>query len=154
MPAAGDVATVEVGETLNKRAALVTQILLAVAAPQLGLLLVALLFAWFAVTQGLKPLTALAAAIEARGHDNMTPVPELNLPKEARVLVSKINDLLARLERLLVAQRRFVADAAHQLRTPLAAVLLYAEKAERAADAESEQQALRGLHTSVRVPRA
>jgi two-component system sensor histidine kinase TctE len=148
-PQALDVATVEVGETLHKRAALAREILLAMAAPQLGLLLVALFFAWFAVAHGLKPLTALGAVIESRGHDNLTPVPELDLPKEARVLVSKINDLLARLERAMVAQRRFVADAAHQLRTPLAAVLLYTERAERAVDAESEQQALRGLHSSV-----
>jgi two-component system, OmpR family, sensor histidine kinase TctE len=148
-PQARDTATVEVGETLHKRAALATEILLAMAAPQLGLLLVALFFAWFAVAHGLRPLTALGAVIESRGHDNLTPVPELNLPKEARVLVSKINDLLARLERAMVAQRRFVADAAHQLRTPLAAVLLYTERAERAVDAESEQQALHGLHSSV-----
>jgi two-component system, OmpR family, sensor histidine kinase TctE len=148
-PDAKDVATVEVGETLHKRSTLMTEILVAVAGPQLGLLIVALLFAWFAVAHGLKPLTTLGAVIESRGQDNLTPVPELNLPREARVLVSKINDLLARLERAMVAQRRFVADAAHQLRTPLAAVLLYTERAERAVDAESEQQALRGLHSSV-----
>ncbi len=148
-PRAGDLATVEVGETLIKRSTLMTEILLAMAAPQLALLITALVFAWLAVSHGLKPITALASAIEARGHDNMTPVPELNLPKEARVLVSKINDLLARLERAMVAQQRFVADAAHQLRTPLAAVLLYAERAERAADADSERQALGGLHAAV-----
>jgi two-component system sensor histidine kinase TctE len=148
-PAAHDTVTVEVGETLHKRATLVTEILLAMVAPQLALLAVALFFSWFTVAQGLKPLTALADAIEARGQSNLTPVPELHLPKEARVLVSKINDLLARLERALYSQRRFVADAAHQLRTPLAAVLLHTERAERAVDLKSEQQALRGLHASV-----
>jgi two-component system sensor histidine kinase TctE len=148
-PAAGDIATVEVGETLIKRSTLVTEILVAMAAPQIALLITALVFAWLAVGHGLKPLTTLAGAIESRGHDNLTPVSELGLPKEARVLVSKINDLLARLERAMVAQQRFVADAAHQLRTPLAAVLLYAERAERAADPDSERQALRGLHSAV-----
>ncbi len=148
-PRAPDTATVEVGETLIKRSTLMTEILLAMAAPQLALLVTALVFAWLAVSYGLKPLTTLASAIEARGHDNMTPVSELGLPKEARVLVSKINDLLARLERAMLAQQRFVADAAHQLRTPLAAVLLYAERAERAADPDSERQALHGLHAAV-----
>lgn len=148
-PAARDVATVEVGETLKKRATLAGEILLAMAAPQLALLATALVFAWLAVGQGLKPLTALAGAIEARGHDNLTPVPELDLPREARVLVSKINDLLARLEWAMTAQRRFVADAAHQLRTPLATILLHAERAERASDRESARTALRGLHAAV-----
>jgi two-component system, OmpR family, sensor histidine kinase TctE len=83
-PEAHDVATVQVGETLKKRATLVTEILLAMAAPQLALIAIALLAAWLVVGHGLKPLTGLAAAIEARGHENLTPVPELGLPKEAR----------------------------------------------------------------------
>jgi two-component system, OmpR family, sensor histidine kinase TctE len=148
-PDAHDVATVQVGETLKKRATLFTEILLAMAAPQLALIAFALVAAWLVVGHGLKPLTGLAAAIEARGHENLTPVPELGLPKEARVLASKINDLLARLEQALAAQRRFVADAAHQLRTPLATVLLHAERAKRSSDRESAQAALHGLHAGV-----
>jgi two-component system sensor histidine kinase TctE len=148
LPGSNAIATVEVGETLHKRGALTTDILLAMAAPQLGLLLVAPLFAWFGVTQGLKPLVALGAAIEARGKDNLTPVPDRPWPREARVLVIKINDLLERLQSAMAAQRRFLADAAHQLRTPIAAVLLFVERAERAPDAESARQALQGLRTS------
>lgn len=148
-PGARDAATVEVGETLKKRATLTREILLVMATPQLALLVAALACGWLLVGQGLRPLTALAAAIEARGHDNLAPVPELDLPREARVLVAKINDLLGRLERSMAAQKRFVADAAHQLRTPLASVLLHAERAERAPDRETARQALRGLHTAV-----
>jgi len=148
-PAADDVATVEVGETLHKRSTLAAEILLAMAAPQLGLLLVALLLTPFAVARGLQPLTTLAGAIELRDHENLAPVPELNLPREARVLAAKINELLARLERVVSAQRRFVTDAAHQLRTPLAAIMLYSERAARAEDRESAEQALRGLQSSV-----
>lgn len=151
-PRARDVAIVEVGETLKKRATLFTEILLAMAAPQLALIAFAMLAAWLVVGHGLKPLTGLAAAIETRGHENLTPVPERGLPKEARVLASRINDLLARLEQALAAQRRFVADAAHQLRTPIATVLLHAERAERAErseDREAARAALRGLHSAV-----
>ncbi len=148
-PGAHDVATVQVAETLKKRATLFTEILLAMALPQLALIAVALLGAWLVVAHGLRPLTGLAAAIEARGRENLTPVPVLGLPKEARVVASKINDLLARLEQALAAQRRFVADAAHQLRTPLATVLLHAERAKRSPDHESVQAALRGLHAAV-----
>jgi two-component system sensor histidine kinase TctE len=128
---------------------LLSEILLEIALPQLGLLLGALLFVRFAVDRGLRPLTVVTAAIEARGHDLLTPVSEEGLPWEARILVSRINDLLSRLEQTITAQRRFVADAAHQLRTPLAAVSLHAERAQRSPDSESRDQALRSLQTSV-----
>jgi two-component system, OmpR family, sensor histidine kinase TctE len=138
-----------VGETVNKRATLLSEILLEMVLPQLGLLLGALLFVRFAVDRGLRPLTVVSAAIEARGHDLLTPVSEDGLPWEARILVTRINDLLGRLEQTITAQRRFVADAAHQLRTPLAAVSLHAERAQRSLDPESRDQALRGLQASV-----
>jgi two-component system, OmpR family, sensor histidine kinase TctE len=144
-----DVVDVVVGETVNKRATLLSEILLEMALPQLGLVLGALLFVRFAVDRGLRPLTAVSAAIETRGHDLLTPVSELGLPWEARILASRINDLLGRLEQTITAQRRFVADAAHQLRTPLAAVSLHAERAQRSPDSESRNQALRGLQTAV-----
>jgi two-component system, OmpR family, sensor histidine kinase TctE len=140
---------VVVGETVNKRARLRSQILLEMALPQLGLLLGALLFVRFAVDRGLRPLTVVTAAIEARGQGLLTPVSEAGLPWEARILVTRINDLLGRLQHTIVAQRRFVADAAHQLRTPLAAVSLHAERAQRSLDGESRDQALRSLLASV-----
>ena len=138
-----------VGETVNKRATLLSEILLEIALPQLALLLGALLFVRFAVDRGLRPLTVVSAAIEARGHDLLTPVSEQGLPREARILVSRINDLLGRLEQTITAQRQFVADAAHQLRTPLAAVSLHAERAQRSASDATREQALRELQSSV-----
>ncbi|HTV76864.1 MAG TPA: sensor histidine kinase N-terminal domain-containing protein [Steroidobacteraceae bacterium] len=149
LPGSTDIVHLVVGETVNKRATLLSEILLEMALPQLGLLLGALLFVRFAVDRGLRPLTLLSAAIEARGHDLLTPVSEEGLPWEARILVSRINDLLGRLDQTITAQRRFVADAAHQLRTPLAAVSLHAERAQRSSDAESRDQALRSLQTSI-----
>ena len=149
VPGSAEVVHLVVGETVNKRATLLSEILLEMALPQLGLLLGALLFVRFAVDRGLRPLTVVTAAIEARGHDRLTPVSEEGLPWEARILVSRINDLLGRLEQTITAQRRFVADAAHQLRTPLAAVSLHAERAQRSPDSESRNQALRGLQTAV-----
>ena len=68
---------------------------------------------------------------------------------EARVLATRINELIARLGSVIGAHKRFVADAAHQLRTPLAAVLLHAERAERAADPQAARLALRELHAAV-----
>ena len=148
-PVSGDSVSVSVAETLKKRASLAREVLVRMVAPQIGLLAIALLFAWAGVSRGLKPLTDLAAQLEARGRENLTPVPEANLPRETRALVQRLNELLARLSHALRAQQRFVADAAHQLRTPLAAVLLHTERAERATDTASERDALHALHRSV-----
>ncbi len=149
VPGSTEVVRLIVGETVNKRATLLSEILLEMALPQLGLLLGALLFVRFAVDRGLRPLTVLSAAIEARGHDLLTPVSESGLPWEARILVTRINDLLGRLQQTITAQRRFVSDAAHQLRTPLATVSLHAERAQRSPDGESRNQALRALQSQI-----
>ena len=142
---------VEVAETLHKRERLRGDIVLAMLAPQLGLLAIAILLAWFGIARGLKPLTDLGEQLAARGHDNLSSVPEHGLPREVRALVAKINDLLARLASAITMQKRFVADAAHQLRTPLAAILLYAERAERALESREHDEGrdtLKRLHSA------
>jgi two-component system sensor histidine kinase TctE len=144
-----DTVTVTIAETLIKRNTLARDILLAMVAPQVALLGIASLLAWLGVSRGLKPLTDLASQIEARDHNNLSPVPQTGLPREARVLAARINELLARLGSTIRAQKRFVADAAHQLRTPLAAVMLQLERAERASDADTVRNALHALHRSV-----
>lgn len=148
-PETNDTVTVTVAETLIKRRTLARDILLAMVAPQAALLSIAVLLAWDGISRGLKPLTNLAAQIEERDQNNLLPVPQTDLPREARILASRINELLARLSSAMRAQRRFVADAAHQLRTPLAAILLHTERAERAQDSETGRDALRALHRSV-----
>jgi two-component system sensor histidine kinase TctE len=155
IPSLNDVVSVEVGETVRKREQLTTEILIALAAPQIGLLIMALGLAWLSVSRGLKPLTDLANHIESRGYDNLTPLSQQGLPKETRILVHKINDLLSRLEHAMVMQKRFIADAAHQLRTPLTAIALYSERAQHADNPEDIRIALLGVRTtaerSVRV---
>ena len=148
-PSTTDTVTVEVAETLLKRSTLAREILLGMAAPQITLLALALLLAWQGVSRGLKPLTDLAREIEERGQSNLAPVLHRGWYRETRVLATRINELLQRLDTTLQAQQRFVADAAHQLRTPLAAILLHAERAVRAPDTPTEKEALRGLHRSV-----
>jgi len=148
-PLTDDTVTVTVAETLIKRVTLARDILVAMVAPQVALLTIALVLAWLGVSRGLKPLTDLASQIEARDQNNLTPVPQTGLPREARVLAGRINELLARLGSAMQAQKRFVADAAHQLRTPIAAVMLHAERAERAAEGTAEREALQALHRCV-----
>ena len=144
-----DTVTVSVAETLIKRSTLTREIVLAMIAPQVALLAIGLGLAWVNVNRGLKPLTDLALAIEARDHENLMPVSEKDLPREARVLVTRLNELFARVRAALQSQERFVADAAHQLRTPLAALVLHVDAAERALEPEARRRALRSLRVSV-----
>jgi two-component system sensor histidine kinase TctE len=148
-PETHDTVAVVIAETLTKRTTLTRDIVLAMVAPQVALMGITSLLAWLGVSQGLKPLTDLARQIESRDQNNLSPVPQTGLPREARVLAERINELLLRLGTALRAQKRFVADAAHQLRTPLAAIMLHTERAQRAPDGVSEREALKGLHRSV-----
>jgi len=147
--ASGDTPIVTVAETLIKRSTLTREILLVMVAPQLALLLAALVLARINVDRGLKPLTDLAEAIQSRGHENLSPVAAEGLPAEARILASRLNELFARVATAMQAQERFVADAAHQLRTPLASLLLHAEAAERAEEPQTRHRALRNLRTAI-----
>jgi two-component system sensor histidine kinase TctE len=145
---ADDSVIVSVAETLIKRSTLTREIVLAMLAPQIALLAAGLTLAWVNVNRGLKPLTDLANEIEARDHENLAAVSERGLPMEARALVVRLNELFVRVREGIVSQERFVADAAHQLRTPLAAVVLHADAAERASEADSRRRALRSLRIS------
>lgn len=101
---------------------------LALALPLLGLLVVWLL------GRGLKPLRRLAANVAARTPEHLAPVRTADLPTEARPLGLALNRLLDRLNRALATERRFTADAAHELRTPLAAIQVHAQVALSDAD--------------------
>lgn len=149
LPSLGfDDVTVSVAETVVKRSTLTREIVLVMLAPQVALLAAGLILAWLNVTRGLKPLTDLASAIASRSHDNLTPVALEDLPSEARILADRLNELFGRVSAGIHAQERFVADAAHQLRTPLAALILQAEAAERAGDPDAQRRALRSLRNS------
>lgn len=133
---------VSVAETLNKRHAMMKEILLAVVLPQLLLVLITGLHVWTGVDRGLQPLRDLSSLIARRSVRQLDPIPDDGVPQEARSLTDTINDLLERLAAAMNAQRRFVGNAAHQLRTPLAGLKLQAERALRAEDAEAMKPAL------------
>jgi two-component system OmpR family sensor kinase len=104
---------------------------------------------WLVVSRGLAPLTGLARSLAARGPRALAPLPEAGLPEEVRPLVGSLNDLLARLERALDRERAFIADAAHELRTPLAAVGLQLQVLERVSAGAEREQALERLKAGV-----
>jgi two-component system sensor histidine kinase QseC len=109
---------------------------LAIALPALALLI------WLAVGAGLAPLARLAGEVGRRAPDNLAPLEESRAPREVRPLLGALNDLFARLRASLEQERRFTADAAHELRTPLAAVKTQAQVALAAADAKERAHAL------------
>ena len=115
-------AVVRVAETKEQRTALAREILFSVVLPQLLLVVFAGVVVWHGVLRGLAPLQRLQRALAERSHVDRSPVSDAGVPGEVRPLVLSINDLLARLDRALTLQSRFVADAAHQLKTPIAAL--------------------------------
>jgi two-component system OmpR family sensor kinase len=102
-------------------------------------------FIWVAVGRALGPLERVRKEIGQRGAPSLHALETRGLPEEVAPLVSGLNDLLARLDAALTAQRRFVADAAHELRSPLTAVKLQAQIARQAQDPAERDAALRQL---------
>lgn len=130
-PVPNQVVLVQVAETLNSRHHLAQQILLSIIVPQLVLILLGALAVSRAVSDALHPLHKLAKSIAERSQYDLSPVSEETAPIEVKPLLVAINDLLARLRVDLDSQRRFVANAAHQFRTPLAALKTYLYCAKR-----------------------
>jgi two-component system OmpR family sensor kinase len=109
---------------------------------------------WILVGRGLEPIARLARALRSRTASSMQPVSE-SVPEEVQPLVQALNELLGRLKAAVLAQRQLVADAAHELRTPLAALLLQTQLVERATSDEQRAAALaelkRGIERATRV---
>lgn len=137
-----------VGETLNKRRGLANEVLLGMLLPEFLLFALIGALVWFGIERGLRPLASLQAEIGARSHRDLSPLPEHNAPGEVRALIHAMNDLLGRLGVALSAQQRFIADAAHQLRTPLAGIRMQAELALRQQTLDDVQHTLLQLNTA------
>jgi two-component system OmpR family sensor kinase len=104
---------------------------------------------WWIVGRGLAPLDRLARAVARRTSTSLEPFSEARVPEEVLPLVRSLNALVARLAAAFAAQRALVADAAHELRTPLAALRLQAQLAEGAPDASGRGAALGELRAGV-----
>ena len=123
--------------------ALRTLLPLAALIPLLGVLI------WVAVGRGMRPLDAMSRAVAKRRPDALAPLIDKDLPRELKPLAGSLNALLARLDGALSAQRQFTADAAHELRTPLAALRLQVDLAARAPDAAARTETLDELRAGV-----
>jgi two-component system sensor histidine kinase TctE len=148
------IALIQVGETLDARRGLSNQILFDTLLWQAGLLLALALLVWFAVRLVLQPLMRLKLEVETRSLNDLSDVDPALVHKEVRPLVAAMNTAMARLQSLIASQRRFIADASHQLRTPLTVLKTQAELALREcdraqADPEQMKAALRDIVRSI-----
>jgi two-component system, OmpR family, sensor histidine kinase TctE len=131
-------ALVQVAETREKRSVLAAEIIKGVMLPQFALLPLAVLLVWLALVRGIKPLSQLEERIRARKPDDLSPLDDKAVPMEVAPLVVSVNDLLERLKDSIVTQKRFLADAAHQLKTPLAGLRMQADLAQRSGSSEED----------------
>ena len=147
------IALIQVGETLDARRGLSNQILFDTLSWQAAMILVMAALVWFAVRLVLQPLMRLKTEVETRALSDLSDVDPTLVHKEMRPLVSAMNGSMSRLQQLIASQRRFIADASHQLRTPLTVLKTQAELALRECDrqgaAPQDMAALRDIVRSI-----
>ncbi len=125
---------VQLAETRNKRIALTSSMLTGVLVPQLLIIPLSIVLVWIGLSQGLLPLSRLRDHILRRRPSDMSPVPPSSVPDEVQPLVSAYNRMMEKLAANQKAQRRFIADAAHQMRTPMTGLKTQTELAREETD--------------------
>ncbi len=140
---------VQVAQSLQIRERVAVEVATQVVWPLAIILPALILLLYYAVRRGLLPLEELAAEVGRFTPDSIQPLSGDRAPQEARPLVLAINRLLARLTVALEGERRFTADAAHELRTPLAALKVHSEVALASDDPEVRTHALRQVRRGV-----
>ncbi|OIQ76542.1 sensor protein QseC [mine drainage metagenome] len=140
---------VQVAQSMEARTRLAHDIVQGVILPQFVVVPIFILLVWFGLGQGIAPLNQVQARIRGRRADDLSPIDEHEAPEEIAPLVDSINGLLTRLQQSLQTQKRFVADAAHQMKTPLAGLRMQAELAQRQTNPEELRASLRQIGRSV-----
>jgi len=136
---------IQVGETLDARRGLSRKILIDTLVRQAVLVLAVATLVWFAVRLVLRPLMRLKTEVENRALDDLSDVDQALVHKEVRPLVAAMNGTMSRMQNLIASQRRFIADASHQLRTPLTVLKTQAQMALREDDPQAMREIVRSL---------
>ncbi|MGE4240006.1 sensor histidine kinase [Ramlibacter sp.] len=145
----GELVFVQVAETTNKRGALANEMLLNTIAPQLLLILLAVGAVYVGVSRGLAPVRRVSAAVSSRSHVDLSPIEVDHVPAEVRPLLDEVNELMARVRGAIDAQNRFIADAAHQLKTPVSGLKAQIELGLREQDPQRLHHNLAQVYVSV-----
>ena len=141
--------TVQVAETRHKREQLASRIISGVLLPQFAIIPLAVVLVWLGLTRGLVPLKRLQTRIRRRRPDDLSPIPLQHVPDELRPMIAAFNDMMARLEDNLGAQHRFIAAAAHQLKTPLTGLKTQTELALQERDGNQLHEYLERISAGV-----
>ena len=149
----GDAVTIVFAETTGSRIALARELFYDSLRRQLLLIALGAVMLALALGSAFRPLVELRDAVRDRADDDLTPVPAGNVPSEVRPLIAAINHHMERLTTMLEARRRFLADAAHQIRTPLAVLTTQAEFGARQADPGEMRRTFESLLATVRSTR-
>jgi two-component system sensor histidine kinase TctE len=120
---------VQVAETRSKRGNLASRIISGVLLPQFAIIPLAVILVYLGLSRGIAPLNRIQARIRSRRPGDLSPIPIRGVPEEIRPVIAALNEMMERLEENLQAQQRFIADAAHQLKTPLTGLKMQTELA-------------------------
>lgn len=135
--------TISVAEPVDHRAEVWRSMLLGLALPLLVVIPFSLGAIAFATRGGLRPVRKLKGALETRGVQDLSPLPDTGLPSELEPITGAVNQLLARLRQAFEAERNFAANAAHELRTPVAGAIAQAQRIQaETTDAIAAQRAI------------
>jgi two-component system, OmpR family, sensor histidine kinase TctE len=140
---------IQVGETLNKRQKLSSEIIAGIIVPQFFLFPVVAILAWFGLQRGTQPLERLRQRLTERRPGDLSPIDVHEVPEEVAPLIEAFNGVMERLAANMRAQERFIADAAHQMRTPLAGLRTQLEFALRQKDPADLRSSLERIRSSV-----
>ncbi|MEO6565410.1 MAG: sensor histidine kinase, partial [Casimicrobiaceae bacterium] len=149
LPPVGETVTISVGETTLKRDRLTEEILLTVWLPQIALLLVAGWIAYRTIYEQTESIHTLSTSLRDVSYRKLQRIPDGNMPAELQPLIDALNAMMDKLEAAALTHRKFIANAAHQLRTPLTAMGLQVHQAMHNAAPDDTQRTLRELHGSV-----
>jgi two-component system OmpR family sensor kinase len=141
--------TVQVAQDLAVRRNMAGNLALRTLGPIAVMMPILMLVVWWVVSGSLDPVARVRSQVASRQADDLSPVSEAGLPDEVRPLVQELNLLFGRVKTAFDAQQTFVADAAHELRTPLAALRLQAQSLDRAETQEARKLAVSRLTAGI-----